>query len=234
MNELAPKHVLFSDVPTGGGDIGRRVAASLAQRPASAIYGLSPMQVVRRGGNRLELVGKPALIMLLLPGAAAPVSPARHEAVPITPPVFDQISRLQDRGLLPLNPDTVALSEALLVCSAGNGVTDWASFRAVAAALGATIGGSRVVCDAGFLARDRQVGASGISVGARCYLAFGISGAAQHLHGIADCESVIAVNSDPHAPIMNRADLAIVADAQTVLPALLQLLRVTGRRGPSL
>jgi len=77
-----------------------------------------------------------------------------------------------------------------------------------------------VVCDDGKLSRDRQVGVSGIIVSPRCYLAFGIAGAAQHLHGMAEAERVVAVNADPAAEMMRRADLAIVADAQAVLPAL--------------
>ena len=77
----------------------------------------------------------------------------------------------------------------------------------------------------GSLSRDRQVGASGTSVEARCYFAFGISGAPQHLQGITRCENVIAINTDPHAPMMKRADLAIVADAQAVMPALARLLK---------
>jgi electron transfer flavoprotein alpha subunit len=130
--------------------------------------------------------------------------------------------------LLPIDPDAVPLSEALLVCGAGNGVTDWSAFRDVAGALGAARAGSRVICDAGLLPRDRQVGASGTSVTAHCYLAFGISGAPQHLQGIARCENVIAVNTDPHAPIMKRADLAIVADAKAVMLALAHLLGSSG------
>ena len=85
---------------------------------------------------------------------------------------------------------------------------------------GAAEGGSRVVCDAGLLPRGRQVGASGSLVEPRCYLAFGIAGAPQHLQGIARCERVLAVNTDLHADMVKRADLAIIADAQEVMPAL--------------
>lgn len=229
MNELAPRHVLFCDGPTGGGDIGRRVAARLRERPASAIHELSSTRVVRSGGGgRIDLSGVPSRILMLLPGAAVPVTQARHEALPIEHIAVDSSNQLRDLGLLPLDSDAVPLPEALLVCGAGNGVTDWSAFRAAAAALRAARAGSRVACDAGLLPRDRQVGASGTSVEARCYLAFGISGAPQHLQGIARCENVIAVNTDPHAPIMKRADLAIVADAQEVMPALVRLLGSSG------
>ena len=91
--------------------------------------------------------------------------------------------------------------------------------------LGATRGGSRVVCDAGHLPRDRQIGASGTLVTARCYFALGIAGAPQHLQGITEVKHVIAVNTDLHAEMIKRADLAIVADAQAVMPALIRYAR---------
>ncbi|MDJ0933000.1 FAD-binding protein [Breoghania sp.] len=91
--------------------------------------------------------------------------------------------------------------------------------------------GSWVVCDQGHLPGERQVGAFGILVTAGCYFALGISGAPQHLQGITRVGSVIAVNTDLHAEMIKRADLAIVADAQAVMPALLRLL--TEWRGPN-
>ncbi len=92
--------------------------------------------------------------------------------------------------------------------------------------LGATRAGSRVVCDEGHLPRDRQVGASGSVVTARCYLAFGISGAPQHLQGITGVSHVVAINTDLHAEMIKRADLAIIADAQEVMPALIRACAV--------
>jgi electron transfer flavoprotein alpha subunit len=126
--------------------------------------------------------------------------------------------------VIPADPATVPLAEAGFVLSAGNGVTDFAAFHALAAALRATPGASRVVCDAGLMPRDRQVGASGTVLDATCYFALGIAGAPQHLQGVAKCEHVVAVNTDLHAAMIERAGLAVVADAQAVMPALLALL----------
>ena len=109
--------------------------------------------------------------------------------------------------------------------AAGNGVTDFAGFLDLARALGATPGASRAVCDAGHLPRDLQVGASGTVLNAECYIAFGISGAPQHLQGIGTVEHVVAVNTDLHAAIIARAGLAIIADAQAVMAALRARLR---------
>jgi electron transfer flavoprotein alpha subunit len=105
-------------------------------------------------------------------------------------------------------------------------VTDWTAFHALAEVLGAAEGGSRVVCDAGLLPRERQVGASGTLIQARCYLAFGISGAPQHLQGIVRCEKVVAINTDLHAEMVKRGDLSAIKDAQAVMPALTRLLEV--------
>ena len=134
-----------------------------------------------------------------------------------SPKALAQVART-----LPVDPAQVPLAEAALILSAGGGVTDWGAFHRAAAALGAAEAGSRVACDAGHLPRDRQVGVSGTIVAPRCYLAFGIAGASQHLHGVVAAERVVAVNVDPRADMMQRADLAIVADAQAVLPALAQ------------
>ena len=104
--------------------------------------------------------------------------------------------------------------------SAGNGVSDIAAFEALAGTLGAAIGASRVAVDDGKFTRDKQIGATGKTVEASVYIAFGISGAVQHLQGIKDCRHVIAVNLDASAPIAKRANLTIVADTQETIKAL--------------
>lgn len=81
-----------------------------------------------------------------------------------------------------------------------------------------------MACDAGHLPRAMQVGASGTLLNANCYIALGISGAPQHLQGIGSVEHVVAVNTDLHAAIIARAELAIIADAHAVMRALLARL----------
>jgi electron transfer flavoprotein alpha subunit len=171
----------------------------------------------------------PCILLLAFDSFAEIAETERAEALPLGAAAFTRDGRVEDCGTLLIDPASIPLEEADLIVSAGNGVTDWASFHAVAAGLGAAEAGSRVVCDAGLLPRDRQIGASGVLVAPRCYLAFGIAGAPQHLQGIADCKRVIAVNTDLHAAMVGRADLAIVADAQAVLPALARKL-ATGPR----
>jgi electron transfer flavoprotein alpha subunit len=77
------------------------------------------------------------------------------------------------------------------------------------------------VVDDGKLPRDKQIGATGKTVSASAYVAIGISGAVQHLQGIKDCRYVIAINRDAGAPIVKRADLTVIGDAEDVMQALL-------------
>ena len=227
IGRLQPRHVLFAETPIGGGDIGRRVAAALQERLAHRVVRLSAEEAASRGeGGRSDFVRRPSRILLIAAEAADPPLGARWEArqlpaveLPATP------ARIADGGLAASDPNAVPLAEADFIVSAGNGVTDWAAFHDVAAALGAAEGGSRVACDAGNLPRARQVGASGTLVEPRCYLAFGIAGAPQHLQGIQRCQRVVAVNTDLYAEMVKRADLAVIADAQKVMPALSRLVR---------
>jgi electron transfer flavoprotein alpha subunit len=172
-------------------------------------------------------------VVILAPDTFPPVAdPWLREARPVA---LESLSipetRIRVLEDVKTDPGTIPLTEADLILSAGNGVTDWDAFHRLAAALGAAEAGSRVVCDAGHLPRSRQIGASGLLVEPRCYVALGIAGASQHLQGIAACERVIAVNTDLHAEMIKRADLAIVADAQAVMPALVAKLEEVGHDG---
>ena len=215
MEALSPRHILFPDSPDGA-DVARRVAAAAGERLFAGVQSLGPDRATR--------------LMTVAADAFAPLDGVRHEARPLdlAAPLLageEVLPRLGGARRLAVDPDALSLSETDFILSAGNGVTDWQSFAELGEALGATRAGSRVVCDAGHLPRERQVGASGTVVSARCYLAFGIAGAPQHLQGITGVKHVIAVNTDLHAEMIKRADLSIVADAQAVMPALIRLIR---------
>lgn len=228
VDSLKPRHVLFAESASGGADLARRVAAATGERLFPGVRTLTPTQAGRRAqGGASELSRAPARLMSIAPDAVPPLEDARHEARPIPAPVpdFPVSPGIRSARLLETDPDRLSLAEADFIVSAGNGLTDWESFADLAEALGATRGGSRVVCDAGHLPRDRQIGASGTLVTARCYFALGIAGAPQHLQGITEVKHVIAVNTDLHAEMIKRADLAIVADAQAVMPALIRHAR---------
>jgi electron transfer flavoprotein alpha subunit len=90
----------------------------------------------------------------------------------------------------------------------------------LARVLGGTVCASRPVIDQGWLPATRQVGKSGMSVKPRCFIALGISGAPEHVEGMKDSDLIIAVNTDPKAPIFDVADYGVVADLLDLVPAL--------------
>jgi electron transfer flavoprotein alpha subunit len=94
----------------------------------------------------------------------------------------------------------------------------------LAEALGGAVCGSRPVIDQGWLSLDRQVGKSGLTVKPRFYLAAGISGAPEHTEGMKDADLIVAVNTDPDAPIFSVAHYGIVDDATDVLEALAEAI----------
>ena len=117
----------------------------------------------------------------------------------------------------------VDLAEATIIVSGGRGVGGGKGFdalRDLAAALGGEVGASRAAVESGWIEHDHQVGQTGKSVSPRLYIACGISGAIQHLAGIAGADFVVAINRDPQAPIMKAADVAIVGDLHQVVPLL--------------
>jgi electron transfer flavoprotein alpha subunit len=112
-------------------------------------------------------------------------------------------------------PGDVDISAAEFVLCVGRGIGERENleqFERLAERLGATLGVSRPLVDAGWISSDRQVGQSGRTVKPRVYLALGVSGAIQHLAGMRTSDTIIAVNSDPDAPIFGVAHYGAVAD----------------------
>ena len=218
--EISPGHVAaYQLVQDASGYPSRR----LARRPLPDVILLEPNVVDTRlpfvgAGQRMDdaLTGTdvtPAGAAAQTHAAGAPrASDASHTTEP---------SVYRDGGLRALEASDLPLEEADLIASAGNGVTDVKLFQRLAKALGAATGASRVAVDDGRFPRDKQIGATGKTVSANAYIAIGISGAVQHLQGIKDCRHVIAINRDIAAPIIQRADLSIIGDAQGIMQALL-------------
>jgi electron transfer flavoprotein alpha subunit len=224
---LKVRHALFAETADGG-DLARRIAAELGELLFTGAESLTAKAVTRPArGRRVEQRMAPPRLLTLAADAVAPHGGTIHEAKAIEapPPGAEAKKGILGAESIPADPATVPLAEAAFVVSAGNGVTDFDGFRALAVALGATPGASRVVCDAGLMPRAAQVGASGTVLEAACYFALGIAGAPQHLQGVAKCEHVVAVNTDLHAAMIERAGLAVVADAQLVMPAIIAALK---------
>jgi electron transfer flavoprotein alpha subunit len=120
------------------------------------------------------------------------------------------------------------LHTAAIIVAVGNGIgsqENLALIQELAARLPqAAVAGSRIVCDRGWLGYGQQVGVTGATVAPALYLACGISGASQHRAGMRGSQFVVAINTDPGAPIFNEADICIVEDLTTFIPLLLTLL----------
>lgn len=122
----------------------------------------------------------------------------------------------------------VDLSSAGLIVSVGRGIGKQENIplaEALAKALGAEVGSSRPIVDAGWLPKARQVGSSGQSVTPNLYLALGISGAIQHVVGMKGSKTIIAINKDAEAPIFEVADYGVVGDIMEIVPKLTEALQ---------
>lgn len=122
----------------------------------------------------------------------------------------------------------INISEANVVVSAGQGLKtkeDFKLIKELADALGGVVGSSRPLVDGGFIQKSHQVGYSGNRVKPKLYIACGISGAPQHLAGMKDSEMILAINTDPSAPIFNIADYGIVGDIYEVIPKLISTIK---------
>ena len=127
--------------------------------------------------------------------------------------------------LLPPDATTIDLSEADRIVAGGAGLDDPRRFDQLAefgAAIRASVGATRVITDRSWVGHERQIGTTGVNVDPQLYIAFGISGAVQHTAGLGRPDHIISVNTDPYCPMMQLADVAVVADANAVLDELLQ------------
>ncbi|RFU44073.1 electron transfer flavoprotein subunit alpha/FixB family protein [Paraburkholderia sp. DHOC27] len=226
--QLAPAHILLPDNATGDGDLGRRYAAYAGASVATHVAEISPTHVSTYANAKKSFATR-ALpdVVLLAPGAVDTRLPfvGAGERLEIFSPHADEdgaVKRYRDLGLEEIDAAQVALEEADFIVSAGNGVSNVSAFEQLAATLGAAIGASRVAVDNGMFTRDKQIGATGKTVEASVYIAFGISGAVQHLQGIKDCRHVIAVNLDASAPIVKRANLSIIGDTEATIASLIE------------
>jgi electron transfer flavoprotein alpha subunit len=216
LGNVAPDGALAGDVAPDGA-VSRRAVGLVRQR---------------WGGLLLEEAVLDAPVALLtvaidavspapadVPGAAA----VRH--VSASPAEGDLVVRAAEA---PAGAGGVSLASARVVVGGGRGVGSADGFgplEELASLLGGVVGVSRVVTSEGWRPHSQQVGQTGTKITPELYLACGISGAIQHIAGCSGAKHIIAINTDPAAPMMARADYAVIGDLHEIIPALIEALR---------
>jgi len=222
--------ILISNTPSGW-DVAPRVAAALDCGFVSDCF-----RIETEGGSLVFLrrVFNGKLDARLTPAAGRVVATMQPGATSAfegtgdgkTTPLAVDLSGLRVKWVEQKEAEAkgVDLTKASIIVSGGRGVGAPEKFQEViqplATALGAAMGASRPVVDAGWLPHEYQVGSSGQVVSPKLYIACGISGAIQHLVGMKTSNYIIAINKDPDAPIFEVADLGVAADLFQVVPAL--------------
>lgn len=177
----------------------------------------------------LRLVGSPQVVTVrasAYPAAEARETSGAIERIELAETTF--ASRTQYEGLKTKPSSRPDVTEARVVVSGGRAFRNSDDFEQLvgrlADAFGGAAGSSRALVDAGITPNELQVGQTGKIVAPELYLALGISGAVQHLAGMKNSRTVVAVNNDPEAPIFDVADYALVGDVYAVVPEMIQKL----------
>jgi electron transfer flavoprotein alpha subunit len=183
---------------------------------------------IQWGGSLLEeatVNGKPGLFTIAANTIEATrmASPSDCEVVVFTPDLEEKAFRVQLSQQVKKEGDKVSLAEARVVIGGGRGVGSaegFASLEKLADLLGGAVGGSRVVTNLGWRPHADQIGQTGTRIAPDLYIACGISGAIQHMVGCKGAKHILAVNTDREAPILQKADYAVIGDLHEVVQAL--------------
>ena len=210
-----------------------RLRLPLAANVVSAEDG-EPMRVVRQrwGGSLLEEATLSAPVKLLTVAQhAVAAEPGGEEVETFVPRLNEDDLRVRVVRREEPEAGTISLGEARVVVAGGRGVGSAEGFgvlQELADALGGAVGGSRVVTNLGWRPHADQIGQTGLRIGADLYIACGISGAIQHWVGCKGAKTILAINKDKDAPIVQRADYAVIGDLHEVVPAIVAALRSEG------
>jgi electron transfer flavoprotein alpha subunit len=225
---------VFGPSTTFGKDLMPRVAALLDAPQLSDVMAVESATRFRRpiyAGNAIVTVDVPAGTRIVatvrtasFEAAAAGAAAAPVETVAVTAELPTHTRFVSVSAARSDRPD---LQTASRVVSGGRALGSAENFKllySLADRLGAAVGASRAAVDAGYAANDMQVGQTGKIISPELYLAFGISGAIQHLTGIKDARTIVAVNKDAEAPIFEIADIGLVGDLFTIVPEIERLV----------
>ncbi|WP_420383219.1 electron transfer flavoprotein subunit alpha/FixB family protein [Novosphingobium sp.] len=230
---LGEYDVFVAPATTTGKNVAPRVAALVDVAQVSDILSVEGPKTFTRpiyAGNAIATVeSTDAKLVITVRGTAFAKANATGGNAPV-----EAVAAGTDAGLSTYVGAEIAklerpeLTSAKIIVSGGRALKDAATFAAtitpLADKLGAAIGASRAAVDAGYVPNDYQVGQTGKIVAPAIYIAVGISGAIQHLAGMKDSKTIIAINKDEDAPIFQVADLGLVADIFTAVPELVSKL----------
>jgi len=227
-----PQSLLFPSTPTARdvlsrlvGQLGRGAIANAVaveededgRLVASVPFGHDALATV-------TIQGPPPYLLQLRPKAyAAEIVGGTAEIRTVDVPVSEESCRVRVVETVEQSIAGPSLEEADVIVAGGRGLGRPENFHIIeelASALGAAVGASRAVVDAGWVPYSYQVGQTGRTVKPKLYIACGISGAIQHVAGMRGSRYVLAINSDPDAPIFELADLGVVGDALKIVPKL--------------
>ena len=250
-NELVEKHsprvVLF-----GATVIGRDLAPRVASHTKSGLTAdctdlqISNVKYLKQDYEALLLQIRPAFGGNIIATIITPDNPTQMATVregvmrlePLDKPVKGKITKVEyqpneiDEIIKIIEQhrqeNKVNLKAAPIIVSGGYGLGTKENFKLIhdlADVLGGEVAGSRAAVDAGFINHDRQVGQTGVTVRPKLYIACGISGAIQHRAGMSESNKIIAINTDPDAPIFSVAHYGIVGDAMQIIPMFINVFK---------
>ena len=193
----------------------------------SGVSAKRPMMAAKIIGN-VEVTGNPVLVSVRSGSYDLQESPQTAEVFTIDGGDFDSDLKATLREIVTATGETIDLNEADAIVAAGRGVKDEEAQNLIselAGVLNAGIGASRALTESGMYDPSLQIGQTGKVVSPQLYIAVGISGAIQHVAGMANSKVIVAINKDPDAPIFEVADYGIVGDLYKVLPPFIEELK---------